>query len=232
MKKKLLILTLLPLIFSCQKRKMDWAQINLPIPLDSIAKNYEILPLHAYDSNKLKLYKSFDKKLLFFDEIPLEGKALVSNSVIFYVSDLDQKIVAITLSTEDEENTDQLLKIIDQKLGKPDYHYCYNENQKLITTQKIWEKEGNFYTLNAKDPDYLLGKKTRTAQFTIFNAENNIFLRWWFYDGGDFSGFYGQYLDERKITGHKNRSYTYKDFVEQMDRENRNNGTTSKYFIK
>ena len=232
MKKILLILTIFPFIISCQDKKVDWAKVNLPIPLDSISKKYKILPYYDYNTQNMELYKSFDKNLLFFDETELDGKVLINNSIVIYVSTFDKNILAITLFTEDEKNTDKLLRIIDKQLGKADYHYYYNDNKKLITTQKIWKKEGKYYTLNFKSPDYIFGEKTKTAQLTIFNSESNVFLKWWFYNGGDFSGYYGQYIDESKKPEHKNKNYTYKDFVEQMDRENKNYGTTSKFFVK
>ena len=232
MKKLLLLLAILPFMISCQDKKVDWAKVNLPIPLDSISKNYEILPYYDYNTQNMELYKSFDKNLLFFDETELDGKVLINNSIVIYVSTFDKNILAITLFTEDEKNTDKLLKIIDEQLGKADYHYYYNDNKKLITTQKIWKKEGKYYTLNFKNPDYIFGEKTKTAQLTIFNSESNVFLKWWFYSGGDFSGYYGQYIDESKKPEHKNKNYTYKDFVEQMDRENKNYGTTSEFFVK
>ena len=232
MKKILLILTIFPFIISCQDKKVDWAKVNLPIPLDSISKKYKILPYYDYNTQNMELYKSFDKNLLFFDETELDGKVLINNSIVIYVSTFDKNILAITLFTEDKKNTDKLLRIIDKQLGKADYHYYYNDNKKLITTQKIWKKEGKYYTLNFKSPDYIFGEKTKTAQLTIFNSESNVFLKWWFYNGGDFSGYYGQYIDESKKPEHKNKNYTYKDFVEQMDRENKNYGTTSEFFVK
>jgi hypothetical protein len=232
MKNLFLLLTILLLMISCQKKKIDWSEVILPIPLDSIAKSYEVLPYLNYNTANMESYKSFDKNLLFFKNTALDGKVMASNSIVMYVSKKDEKIVAVSLFTEDEKNTDKLLKTIEENLGKTDYHYFYNENKKLTVTQKIWKKGNKYYTLNLHDPDYILGKKTKTASFTIFNSTSDIFLKWWFYDGGDFSGFYGQYLDEKKKPEHINKNYNYSDFIEQMDKKNKNDGTTARFYVK
>lgn len=230
MKKLFLLFVITSIIVSCQDKKTDWATIDLPIPLTAISNQNELLPYTDYDN--MKLFKSFDKNLLFLDGTALDGKVLAENHLILYVSNADKNIVAVTFYIEDENNTDKLLNIIDKKLGQTDYNYRYDDNKKLITTRKIWKKDGKYYTLGYNNPDYIFGKKTKTAQFTIFNANSSVFVRWWFYDGGDFSEFYGQYLDESKKPEHQNKKYTYKDFVEQMDKDNKNEGTTSEYFVK
>ncbi len=230
MKKIFLLVSISSFLFSCQQ-KLDLATISLPIALDSLSKTYKIYPYDG-DYAGMKLYKSHDKNLLFFNDTGLDGKVLTENFAFVYVSNDDQKVLAITLITEDVKNTEKLLKKVDEKFGKADYHYHYDDNKKVIVTQKIWEKDGHYYTLSAGDPDYVLGEKTKTAKLTVFNSSSTVFLKWWFYDGGDFSGFYGQYLDEIAKHKYKKNTYTYKDFVTQMDKEGKNYGTTSEYFVK
>lgn len=231
MKNTLLVLTTFPLLIACQDKKVDWAQVNLPTPLDSISKDYEILPYYSYEKQNLDLYKSYDKNLMYFKNTPLDGKVLLDNSAVLYTDKKSKEIVAITLFTEDKKNTDKLLKLIDENLGSTDYHYFYGDSA-VPTTDKLWKKGEKYYTLRIKDPDYIFGEKTKTASFTIFNSSSDTFIRWWFYDGGDFSGFYGQYLDELKKIDNINKKFTYVDFVKKMDREGKNYRTTSHFFVE
>jgi len=231
MKNTLLFLTTFPLLIACQDKKVDWAQVNLPTPLDSISKDHEILPYYSYEKQNLDLYLSYDKNLMYFKNTPLDGKVLLDNSAVLYTDKKSKAIVAITLFTEDKKNTDKLLKVIDENLGSTDYHYFYGDSA-VPTTDKLWKKEEKYYTLRIKDPDYIFGEKTKTASFTIFNSSSDTFIRWWFYDGGDFSGFYGQYLDELKKIENVNTKFTYRDFVKKMDKEGKNYGTTSHFFIE
>lgn len=228
----LLILVIISFLTSCGDKKIDWSTVSLPIPLDSISGTYEILPYSTNDAHQLEIYKSFDSSLLYFANTPLAGKVIAKNSVVLYVSKKERNIVAVTLLTEDEENTSKLLKIIAERMGKTDYHYFYNENKEATVRQKIWMKDNRYYTLDLHDPEHIFGKKTKTAAFTIFNNTNSSFLRWWFYDGGDFSGFYGQYLDEKNKPEHREKAYSYGDFVKQMDTEKKNSGTTSNYYVR
>ncbi|WP_353163976.1 hypothetical protein [Acinetobacter guillouiae] len=219
------------LLIACQDKKVDWAQVNLPIPLDYISKDYEILPYYSYEKQNLDLYKSYDKNLMYFKGTTLDGKVLLDNSAVLYTDKKSKKIVAITLFTEDKKNTDKLLKVIDENLGSTDYHYFYGDSA-VPTTDKLWKKGEKYYTLRIKEPDHIFGKKTKTASFTIFNSSSDTFIRWWFYDGGDFSGFYGQYLDELKKIDNVNKKFSYRDFVKKMDREDKNYGTTSHFFVE
>ena len=180
----------------------------------------------------MDLYKSYDKDLLNFDGVGLAEKDIIDNSAILYVSKSSKKVVAVSLFTEDAKKTDALVKKLEEKLGPTDYHYYY-KNDALPSRDRIWKKANNYYTLRLNDVAYIFDKKTKTAILTIFYASpDNPFVKWWFYEGGDFSGFYGQYLDEKSKPEHKNDNYTYKDFVEQMDRENKNFGTTSRDYVK
>ena len=157
--------------------------------------------------------------------------ALDENFAHIFVSNSDNRILAISLYTQDPESTDKLIKLVEENLGKTDYHYYYYDDA-LPSREKIWKKDNKFFTLLVKDTDYINSKKTKTATLTIFNDEDNPFVKFWFYDGGNFSGFYGQYIDEKNKPEHKNKNYTYRNFVEQMDRENKNFGTTSHFFVK
>ncbi|MEH3114429.1 hypothetical protein [Pedobacter terrae] len=232
MKNILMHVLIVTLFTSCGNKKIDWSLVNLPIPLDSISRDSEILTYSKDQSHQLEVYKSFNSNLLYFANTPLAGKVIAKNSIILYVSKEDRNIVAVTLLTEDEENTNALLNIITDKLGKTDYHYFYNGNEEATVTQKIWRRDNKYYTLKVDEPAYIFGQKTKTAAFTIFNDSGKSFLRWWFYDGGDFSGFYGQYLDEKNKPEHQQEEYSYDDFVKQMDREKINSGTTSHYYIR
>ena len=243
MKKLLLLLAILPFMISCNGQdKIDWATVNLPIPLDSISKNYKLFQPYSNINSNIKYYKSLDQKFLYVWNTNLDGglelkyddgyTAINENFADIFVSEPDNKLLAIRLYTEDPKSTDKLINLVNEKLGKTDYHYFFNDNEKATVRQKIWKNKNKYYTLEMNDPDYYIGKVTKTARLTIFNDENNPFVKYWFYDGGNFSGFYGQYLDEKNKPEHNGKNYTYRSFVEQMDRENKNFGTTSDFFVK
>lgn len=231
MKKYLLIALLLPFVISCQEKRWDWDTVHLPIPLDSMSKGYALQPYGTYQDQGLELYKTVDKNLLIFSGIALDAKAAYNNSAMLYIADADKTIQGVSLFTEDIAHTEALVKAVEDNLGNADYHYYYNEDA-VPARDRIWKKGNRYYTLRVKDPDYLSGTKTKTACLTLFSAESSAFLDFWFYGGGDFSGFYGQYLDESKKEEHKNKTYTYRDFVAQMDREHKNEGTTSQFFVR
>ena len=226
-----ILLMILPFMVACQNKKVDWDKITMPISLDSLSNEHEILPYYE-NYGDFNLHKTFDKNLLNIFDTNFAAKVLTDNSIVFYVSKNYKKIEAITLFTEDIPNTEKLLEMIEMNLGKTDYHYYDGSNEKVTLTEKIWEKGDKFYTLTYKSPDYIFGEKTKTTHFTVFSKSSKDFIKWWFNDGGEFSGFYGQYLEERKKAAHQNKKYTYKDFVAQMDQEGKNYGLTSHNFVK
>ena len=148
MKKLLLFLAILPLIISCQDKKVDWATVSLPIPLDSISKNYKLFHPYSNINSNIKYYKSIDQKILYVWNTKLDGglefkyedgyTALDENFAHIFVSNSDNRILAISLYTQDPESTDKLIKLVEENLGKTDYHYYYYLAMYSIINPSLW----------------------------------------------------------------------------------------------
>lgn len=136
--------------------------------MDSISENYKLFQPYSNINSNIKYYKSIDQNFLHVWNTNLDGglelkfddghTALNENFAYIFVSEPDNKLLAITLYTEDPKSTDKLINLVNEKLGETDYHYFFNDNEKATVRQKIWKTKNKYYTLEVNDPDTILVK--------------------------------------------------------------------------
>ena len=219
-----LMLIILPLI-SCQKHDFDLGQLNLPMDKEVITKKFVFK--ESADFAEVTSVKVKDEKAMYFGNENLSGSMVDedsyfgTNHVTFQLSKNTNKIEAYELKVETKNESLKLEKALLEKFGKADFHY----DDKKDFSFRIWEANQNTYFLEVNNTTVYNGKKTVTADLNVVNNKNQLLYT--YYMAGGF-GYYADYLYEKNKPEHQNQKYTYKDFVNQKEKED---GSDS-YFVK
>ncbi|MBC9913391.1 hypothetical protein [Chitinophaga varians] len=142
-----------------------------------------------------------------------------SNYVALFLTPENNKMGAYALHTETKDKTEQLNKLVNEKMGKTDYHYRSKE-----FTHQAWHKDGSYYFLTTNSSVVNAGQKTITGDWTVISEQSPVFLEW-FTSGAGFS-YYGEYLKEKKKPEHQGKNYSYKDFIEEEKQKGSFMGST------
>ncbi len=222
--KILLILIILPLI-SCQKHDFDLAQLKLPMDKDLITKKFEFK--ERSDFAEVSSISVKDENALYFGGEELSGSMVDgdsfhgTNNVTFQVSKKTGKIESYELRLDTKDESLKLEKALLEKFGKADFHY----DDKKDFSFRIWEANQNTYFLEINNTTEYNGKKTISADLNVVNNKNQVLYN--YYMAGGF-GYYSDYLYEKNKPEHQNQKYTYRDFVNQKEKEDGNDS----YFVK
>ncbi|WP_078670799.1 hypothetical protein [Chitinophaga eiseniae] len=212
MKKNVLYLLLCVMMLSCQQNNFDLSTLSLPADTSMVSKYHlkkelELNECIGYASKQpelLRLYgQSFSGSMLSGND---EGNGF-SNYAIFFLTPENNKVGAYGLHTETKDKTAALVKLMNEKLGKTDYHYRSKE-----FTNQVWYKDGLYYFFNTNNTIVNMGEKTTTGDLTVISEKSPVFLEW-HSSGGGFS-YYGDYLKAKKQPEHQGKNFSYRDFIE------------------
>ncbi|TDG36451.1 hypothetical protein EZJ43_08000 [Pedobacter changchengzhani] len=223
-----LMLLILPLV-SCQKHDFDLAQLTLPMAKDAITKKFEFK--ERSDFAEVTSIRVKDENALYFGEEKLsgtmvdEGSFFGTNSVTFQLSKKTGKIESYELRLVTKDESLKLEKALIEKFGEADYHY----DDKKDFSFRIWEANQNTYFLEINHTTEFNGKKTISADLNVVNNKNKVLYN--YYIAGGF-GYYSDYLFEKNKPEHQNKKYTYKDFVNQKQKEDGNDSYFLKNYVK
>ena len=219
-----LMFLILPLV-SCQKHDFDLAEITLPISKEKITKKFKFK--ETSDFAEVSSLRVKDENALYFGDEKLSGSMVDedsffgTNKVTFQVSKKTGKIESYELSLATKDESLNLEKALLKKFGEADYHY----DDKKDFSFRIWESNQNTYFLEINNTPVYNGKKTISADLNVVNNRNEVLYK--YYIAGGF-GYYSDYLYEKSKPEHQNQKYSYKDFVNQRQKED---GSDS-YFVK
>lgn len=210
--KNVLYLLLCVLMLSCQQNNFDLSTLTLPADTSMISKyqlkkDMEIKEAIWYTSKQPELLHLYGQS--FSGSMGPESKESkgFSNYVSFFLTPENNKIGAYELHTETKDKTAALDKLVNEKMGKTDYHYKSKE-----FTHQVWYKDGFYYFFITNSSVVNLGEKTTTGNYLVISGQCPVFLEW--FTSGDFS-YYGDYLKEKKKPEHQGKNYSYRDFIEE-----------------
>lgn len=224
-KYKIGLMVILLGLMSCQKHDFDLAQLKLPMEKDVITKKFEFK--ESSDFAEVSSIRIKDENALYFGDEELSGTMVDNDSffgtnrITFQVSKKTNKIESYELRLETKDESLKLEKALLEKFGKADFHY----DDKKDFSFRTWESDDNTYFLEINKTTEYNGKKTISADLNVVNNKNELLYN--YYIAGGF-GYYSDYLHEKNKPEHQNQKYTYKDFVNQKEKED---GSDS-YFVK
>lgn len=222
------MLITIPLL-SCQKHDFDLAHLTLPMDKELIIEKFKFK--ETSDFAEVTSIKVKDENALYFGDEKLSGTMVDENSffgtnrITFQVSKETNKIDGYELRVETKNESLKLEKALLKKFGEADFHY----DDKKDFSFRIWEANQNTYFLEINNSTVYNGKKTISADLNVVNNKNELLYK--YYIAGGF-GYYSDYLYEKKKPEHQNKKYTYKDFVNQMQKEDGSESYFSKNYIK
>jgi hypothetical protein len=215
MRKSILLAFVCILMQSCNSQEKDLAQITFTEKCDTffgdipneLDKDYSIVDAQLYNS-----YKSESERILFFNGIDLSGYrdkkgAFGTNNIRFEFSKNDSILNFYYLKLYTKEKVDKLIEAINNKIGKPGYITMFNPNDSLPYAL-LWEDKTSFYLLT--------GANKNLPNLIAFNKNNLIIRKQWL--SGPFQ-YYGDYLDEIDEKGLKKEAYSYKNYVDDRNKE-------------
>ncbi|MEO5911336.1 MAG: hypothetical protein ABIP95_10635 [Pelobium sp.] len=223
-----LLLIVLPFT-SCQKHDFDLAQLTLPMAKEAITKKFEFK--ERSDFAEATSIRVKDENALYFGGKSLSGSMVDgdsffgTNNVTFQVSKKTGKIESYELSLATKDESLKLEKALIEKFGEADYHY----DDKKDFSFRIWESNQNTYFLEINHTPVYNGKKTTSADLNVVNNKNEVLYK--YYIAGGF-GYYSDYLYDKNKPEHQNKKYTYKDFVNQKQKEDGNDSYFVKNYVK
>ena len=224
-KYKIEVMLIILMLMSCQKHDFDLAQLKLPLDKELITQKFEFK--ESSDFAEVLSIRVKDENALYFGDEDLSGTMVDNDSffgtnrITFQVSKKTNKIESYELRVETKDESLKLEKALLEKFGKADFHY----DDKKDFSFRIWEVDDNTYFLEINNTTEYNGKKTISADLNVVNNKNELLYN--YYIAGGF-GYYSDYLYEKNKPEHLNKKYTYKDFVNQKEKED---GSDS-YFVK
>lgn len=222
--KNVLYLLLCVFMLSCQQNNFDLSTLSLPADTSMVSKYHlkkdmEIKECVWYTSKQPDLLHLYGQSFTGSMGPESEDSKGFSNYVTFFLTPENNKMGAYALHTETKDKTAALDKLVNEKMGKTDYHYRSKE-----FTHQVWHKDGAYYLLTTNSSVVNLGEKTITGDLTVISEQSPVFLAW-FTSGGGFS-YYGEYLKEKQKPEHQGKNYSYKDFIEEEKAKGTFMGTT------
>lgn len=227
MKKLLLLLAILPFLTSCKKNDFDLYKISFPIDITPLSAKYKIREDKAYTD--MVLYNTTDENLLFFNGYNFSGSlddsnSLFENKLSFFkeikTNQIEAYKILITTSSEAAEFEDMLV----DKLGKTDFYY-----KKTEFTFRIWNVEGKTYFFETNNTGEYNGKKFKSCDLFVVDSKNRFFID--YASAGGFQ-YYGDYLYEKDKPEKTGKKFTYRDFIDQREKEDGKDSFFLKDYVK
>ncbi|MCJ8153976.1 hypothetical protein MKJ01_09425 [Chryseobacterium sp. SSA4.19] len=221
--KSIILLTLFPLLMYCQVNSFDLDRLSFPVDLSAIEKKYE---LHKNsDLSGIIIYNSTDPSLLQFSGFSFSGtlnkqeqSILSTNYVSFYKNRTKNQVNAYRLEIRTILKTEEFEKLLEKKLGKTDFYYRNSE-----FSYRIWSVGNKLYLFETNNTGRYNNEKFKSCNLYVLAKEDQL-LSNYFISGG--FQYYGDYLQEKNRLEHKGKKYTYRNFVDDREKQD---GTDSFY---
>lgn len=227
--KSIIILLIFPLLISCQTNSSDLEKLSFPIDISSIEKKYELDKND--DLSGIIVYNSTDPALLQFSGYSFGGtlnkqetSLLSNNYVSFYENRTTNKVNAYRLEIKTTQKAEEFEKLLEKKFGKTDFYY-----QDPEFSYRVWNAGNKFYLFETNNTGKYNNQKFRSCSLYVI-ADGDKLLTDYFISGG--FQYYGDYLREKNKPEHKGKKYTYRNFVDQKEKDDGNNSFYVKDYVK
>lgn len=212
----MITLLLLPLLMACQSNSFDLDKLSFPVDISGLEKKYEIS--RNNDLSCIIIYNSTYPALLHFSGNSFSGtlnkqesSILSNNYVSFYENRTTNKVNAFMLEIKTTKKAEEFEKMLEKKFGKTDFYYRDTE-----FSYRIWNKGNKRYLLETNNTGKYNGEQFKSCSLHVV-AEGDKLLNDYFIAGG--FQYYGDYLREKDKPEHKGKKYTYRNFVDEKEKE-------------
>ncbi|MFP3591388.1 hypothetical protein [Chryseobacterium sp. SIMBA_038] len=214
--KSILILIFFPLLMFCQTNNFDLGQLSFPIDISAIEKKYELDK--NSDLSGVIVYNSTDAALLQFSGYSFSGtlnkqetSILSNNYVSFYENRTSNKVNAYRLEIKTTKKSEEFEKLLQNKLGKTDFYYRDAE-----FSYRVWNAGNKLYLFETNNTGKYNNEKFKSCSLYVVAAGDQL-LNDYFISGG--FQYYGDYLREKNKSEHKGKKYTYRNFVDEKEKD-------------
>ncbi len=227
--KSIIILIVFPLLLSCQTNSSDLDKLSFPIDLSAIVKKYELDK--NSDLSGVIVYNSTDPALLQFSGYAFSGtlnkqepSMLSNNYVSFYENRTTNKVNAYRLEIKTTKKSEEFEKLLEKKFRKTDFYY---RDSKF--SYRVWNAGNKLYLFETNNTGKYNNEKFRSCSLYVV-ASGDKLLNDYFISGG--FQYYGDYLREKNKPEHKGKKYTYRNFVDQKEKDDGRNSFYLKDYVK
>lgn len=225
----MIISVLFPLLMFCQATGLDLEKLSFPIDIESIGKEYELNK--NSDLSGVIIYSSTDPALLYFSGFSFSGtlneedpSILSTNYVSFYENRATNKVNAYRLEIKTSSKSEKFEKLLEKKFGKTDFYYRNSE-----FSYRVWNAGNKIYLFETNNTGKYNGEKFTSCNLYIV-ASGDQQLKDYFISGG--FQYYGDYLRENRKPQHNGKKYTYRNFVDEKEKEDGRDSFYLKDYVK
>ena len=227
--KSIIILIILPLLMSFQTNSFDLDQLSFPIDITSIEKKYELNK--NSDLSGIIIYNSTDPALLKFSGFSFSGtlnkqdtSILSTNYVSFYENRTTNQVNAYRLEIKTTSKAEEFEKLLEKKIGKIDFYYRDSE-----FSYRVWNAGNKLYLFETNNTGRYNNEKFKSCNLYVI-ANGDKLLNDYFISGG--FQYYGDYLQEKNKPEHKGKKYTYRNFVDEKEKQDGKDSFYLKDYVK
>ncbi len=214
---------------ACQATHADLEKLSFPIDIASVGKKYELSK--NSDLSGVIIYNSTDPALLHFSGFSFSGtlntqdqSILSTNYASFYENRKTNKVNAYRLEIKTTSKAEKFEKLLEKKLGKTDFYYRNSE-----FSYRVWNAGNKIYLFETNNTGKYNGEKFTSCNLYIV-ASGDQQLKDYFISGG--FQYYGDYLRENSKPQHTGKKYTYRNFVDEKEKEDGRNSFYLKDYVK
>lgn len=214
--KSIITLLLLPVLMACQTNSFDLDKLSFPVDIATLKKKYELNT--NSDLSGIIVYNSTDPALLQFSGYSFSGtlnkqdaSILSTNYVSFYENRTTNKVNAYRLEIKTTKKAEEFEKRLEKKLGKTDFYYRDTE-----FSCRIWNAGNKRYLLETNNTGKYNNEKFKSCSLYVV-ADVDQLLNAYFIAGG--FQYYGDYLREKNKPEHKGKKYSYRNFIDEKEKE-------------
>jgi len=227
--KSIIALLLLPLLMACQTNSFDLHTLSFPVDITTLEKKYE-LDTNS-DLSGIIVYNSTDPALLQFSGYSYSGtlnkqdaSILSTNYVSFYENRTTNKVNAYRLEIKTTKKAEEFESRLVKEFGKTDFYYRNAE-----FSYRIWNTGNKRYLLETNNTGRYNNEKFKSCSLYVV-SEGDQLLNDYFIAGG--FQYYGDYLREKNKPEHKGKKYTYRNFIDEMEKEDGKDSFYLKDYVK
>lgn len=227
--KSILMLIIFPLTMSCQTNNFDLSQLSFPIDVSSLEKKYDLRK--NSDLSGIIIYNSTNSDLLKFSGFSFAGtlnrqdtSILSTSYVSFYENRITNQVDAYMVEIKTSPKAEGFEKLLEKKMGKTDFYY---RNSKF--SYRVWNNGSKLYLFETNNTGIYNNEKFKSCNLYVV-AQGDKQLNDYFISGG--FQYYGDYLQEKNKPEHKGKKYTYKNFVDEKEKEDGKDSFYLKNYVK
>lgn len=227
--KSIIILIIFPLLMSCQTNSTDLDELSFPINISVIEKKYDLDK--NSDLSGIIVYNSTDPALLQFSGYSFSGtlnkqdaSMLSTNYVSFYENRTTNKVNAYRMEIKTTQKAEEFEKLLEKKFGKTDFYYRDPE-----FSFRVWNIGNKLYLLETNNTGKYNNEKFKSCSLYVV-ADGDKLLNDYFISGG--FQYYGDYLREKNKPEYRGKKYTYRNFVDEKEKDDGKHSFYLKDYVK